>query len=215
MTTAGAQRCPAYAVQAHLRPVGLRGISEDQIGRHWEIYRAHVDEVNGLVEDLARTAPGARTWPGLKCRLAAELNAVVLHELYFGSLARAGRFRPHDGIVRGLARSWHGFDGWERDFVLTAQTPGPGWAILYHDPVSDRLFNSWVDGNGRGYLAGCLPLLVLDAFEHAWLSDHGVWGRGAYAQAFLANVNWQVVEGRYWHSKAMQAVSGRPAARPA
>lgn len=38
------------------------------------------------------------------------------------------------------------------------------------------------------------PLLCLSVQEHAWLLDHGIWGKEAYIKHFWSFVNWARVE---------------------
>jgi Fe-Mn family superoxide dismutase len=73
---------------------------------------------------------------------------------------------------------------------------GIGWVVLTRDPVAGRLFNVWVDEHATGLLAGAVPLLVMDVFEHAYLHDYGL-NRTAYVQAFMKAINWPVVEQRF------------------
>ncbi|MDP7470620.1 MAG: Fe-Mn family superoxide dismutase, partial [Dehalococcoidia bacterium] len=46
-----------------------------------------------------------------------------------------------------------------------------------------------------GHPAGGQPLLVMDVFEHAFVTDYGL-KRADYIQAFFGNINWGVVEDR-------------------
>jgi Fe-Mn family superoxide dismutase len=46
-----------------------------------------------------------------------------------------------------------------------------------------------------GHPAGCNPLLILDVFEHAFMTDYGL-KRADYIEAFFKNVKWEVVEKR-------------------
>ena len=45
------------------------------------------------------------------------------------------------------------------------------------------------------HLAGCAPLLIMDVFEHAFITDYGL-KRADYIEAFFANLNWQAAESR-------------------
>jgi Fe-Mn family superoxide dismutase len=45
-------------------------------------------------------------------------------------------------------------------------------------------------------VAGFQPVLVMDVWEHAFLLDYSPSQRGEYINAFFANVNWRVVDGR-------------------
>ena len=47
-----------------------------------------------------------------------------------------------------------------------------------------------------GNVAGFNPVLVMDVWEHAFLLDYKPAERPKYIEAFFANVDWNVVEGR-------------------
>ena len=61
---------------------------------------------------------------------------------------------------------------------------GIGWAILAYDKESDKLFNIWINEHDVGHLAGAIPLLVMDVFEHAFMLDYGL-NRADYIDAFI------------------------------
>ncbi|OIP28202.1 MAG: hypothetical protein AUK00_00225 [Dehalococcoidia bacterium CG2_30_46_9] len=61
---------------------------------------------------------------------------------------------------------------------------GIGWAILYRDNITGNLVNQWINEHETGHLAGCISLLVLDVFEHAFMIDYGL-KRGDYIGAFF------------------------------
>jgi len=72
---------------------------------------------------------------------------------------------------------------------------GIGWTILYQDTVGGKLFNQWINEHDAGHPAGCQPVLILDVFEHAFLTDYGL-KRADYIEAFLKNINWPAAESR-------------------
>jgi Fe-Mn family superoxide dismutase len=44
---------------------------------------------------------------------------------------------------------------------------------------------------------GVHPVLVVDAWEHAYVKDFGATGRGKYVDAVKGLINWTVVEKRF------------------
>ena len=197
-----------YKVQQHLKPKTLNGISADQITQHWKLYEGYVKNVNRLFEEVAKTEPGAPSWAELKRRLGFEIDGVVLHEYYFGNLARGSGLGAGGDLAADLGATWGSVDAWREDFAKTGGMRGVGWAILYRDPANGLLFNWWVSSHEQGHPAAFHPILVLDVFEHAYMVDFGAGGRSKYVTAFLENVSWEVVEQRHQESKA-----GRFAAR--
>ena len=192
----------SYSVQDRIKPRALRGISDDQIRQHWALYEGYVKNVNGLLEDLERAEIGSRSWAELKRRAGFEFNGMALHEYYFGNLAAGSQLSAQSALASDLMGSWGTVEVWRQDFAKTGAMRGVGWAILYRDPMSDRLFNWWIGDHELNHPAGCHPILVLDVFEHAWMVDYGASGRDEYIRAFLDNVCWEVVEQRYKDSRA-------------
>jgi Fe-Mn family superoxide dismutase len=73
---------------------------------------------------------------------------------------------------------------------------GIGWVILFFDPTATRLFNVWIGEHDIGHLVGCIPLLVMDVFEHAYVTDYGI-KRVDYINAFMPAVDWSIVLSRF------------------
>jgi Fe-Mn family superoxide dismutase len=86
-------------------------------------------------------------------------------------------------------------EAWEADFRGTGAMRGIGWAILDQDSQTGKLMNQWINEHDVGHPAGCLPILVLDVFEHAFMIDYGL-RRADYIASFFKNVNWKAAEGR-------------------
>jgi superoxide dismutase, Fe-Mn family len=186
-----------FTVHEALKPHGLKGISEDQIDQHWDLYKGYVKNTNELMAELGQVERGTRHWSEVKRRAAFELDGVVLHERYFENLKAGTHLRPQGQLARSLAASWKSVDDWRADFTATGQMRGVGWAILYFDATTSQLFNWWVGDHEHGHPAGWTPILVMDVWEHAYMVDHGASGRKEYVEAFMENVNWDIVERRF------------------
>jgi Fe-Mn family superoxide dismutase len=97
--------------------------------------------------------------------------------------------------MKKIVENFGSYDKWAADFKATGAMRGIGWAVLFEDPQTGRLFNVWINEHDVGHLAGGQPLLIMDVFEHAYLPDYGL-KRGEYIQAFFDNIDWKAVEGR-------------------
>lgn len=173
-----------YSVKENLKPSGLVGISDRQINDHWKLYEGYVKQVNNLPKDSRH-------------RYGFEYNGVVLHEYYFENLTPNGTpFSAKSELKELIEKTWGSFNEWKDDFIKTGKTRGIGWAILYFDPVTKKLTNNFVREHGNGHIAGFKPLLVMDVWEHAYMVDHKAGGRADYIDAFMKNINWEVVEKR-------------------
>ncbi|MDT5294744.1 MAG: superoxide dismutase, Fe-Mn family, partial [Acidobacteriota bacterium] len=84
---------------------------------------------------------------------------------------------------------------------------GVGWAICNQDPVHQTLSNHWVSLHEVGNVAGFVPVLVMDVWEHAYLLDYKPADRPKYIEAFFSNIDWDACERRLQHD-----TQARPAA---
>jgi Fe-Mn family superoxide dismutase len=138
-------------------------------------------------------------WGALKRRLAWEFDGMKLHELYFENLGSQAALDRSSAFFQAIVREFGSYDQWKKDFVATGLMRGIGWAILYRDAQSGRLFNVWINEHDLGHLAGGDPLLVMDVFEHAYITQYGL-DRAKYITAFFDNINWSEVIKRYTES---------------
>ncbi|MGH8250857.1 MAG: Fe-Mn family superoxide dismutase [Steroidobacteraceae bacterium] len=97
---------------------------------------------------------------------------MILHELFFEALNPApaapvanGKFAKAVGQCFGSMKSWKDYP---RDL---AETRGVGRVVCACDRESNRLINVWIDLHHLGLPARARPVLVLDLWEHAWLTD--------------------------------------------
>ena len=118
-----------------------------------------------------------------------------MHEYYFENLEGKASIDKSDILSKKLADAYDSYDAWEQDFRATGAMHGIGWAILYQDDVTGWLFNQWINEHEIGHRDGCKPILVMDVFEHAFLTDYGL-KRVDYIAAFFKNINWDAVETR-------------------
>ena len=74
--------------------------------------------------------------------------------------------------------------------------PGVGWAITYQNPDNGWLSNHWVTLHEEGNPAGFKPVLVMDAWEHAFVPDYKANERAKYVDAYFVNIDWAAAESR-------------------
>ena len=82
-----------------------------------------------------------------------------------------------------------------KGFQAVGAMRGIDWAVLYQDNVSGRVLNFWINEYDGGHPAGCMPILVMDVFEHAFMLDYGL-KPADYIEAFFKNIDWKAVETR-------------------
>jgi len=187
----------AYTAKDFSNLIGMEGFSETLLRNHFTLYQGYVNNTNKLNELLNSKAKDATNpeYAELKRRFGFEFNGMRLHEYYFENLGGKAPLDKSGTLSKQLAEAFGSYEAWEQDFKATGAMRGIGWAILYQDNVTGRLFNQWINEHEVGHLAGCRPILVMDVFEHAFITDYGL-KRADYIEAFFKNINWDAVESR-------------------
>jgi Fe-Mn family superoxide dismutase len=187
----------AYQAKDYSNLIGMEGFSETLLKNHFTLYQGYVNNTNKLHDLLSSKAKDATNpeYAELKRRFGFEFNGMRLHEYYFENLGGKAPLDKSGALAKKLADAFGSYDAWEQDFRATGAMRGIGWVVLYQDNATGRLFNQWINEHEVGHLAGCRPILVMDAFEHAFMTDYGL-KRADYIESFLKNINWQVVEAR-------------------
>ncbi|MDP6101454.1 MAG: Fe-Mn family superoxide dismutase [Dehalococcoidia bacterium] len=188
----------AYAAKDYSSLVGMQGFSDASLQNHFTLYQGYVANINRVLDTLVGLLKdrkmAATEYAELKRRMGWEFNGMRLHEFYFDNLGGKGG-GPSGKLAQGMAADFGSTEGWEADFRACGAMRGIGWVVLYQDAVTGRLINMWINEHDAGHPAGGQPLLVMDVFEHAFVTDYGL-KRADYIQAFFGNINWGVVEDR-------------------
>jgi superoxide dismutase, Fe-Mn family len=182
------------------RPWTLNGMSPRLIESHYEHnYGAALNRLNAVTSELRgldlKTTP-AQVFSRLKREQTSLLNSTLLHELYFASLGGDGR-TPAELIGAAIARDFGSVDRWREEFIALAEALGgdAGWVLLTYLPRDGQLINVSLADHAES-MAGGIPLLALDMYEHAYQIEYGA-NATAYVAAFMRNIHWGAVEARY------------------
>lgn len=189
-----------YALKPlHCRPWLLQGLSPKLIESHYENnYGAALRRLNAIASQLEGAdfakLPGFAL-NGLKREELVAHNSVILHELYFASLGGDGR--DPGSFAEVLARDFGSADRWKAEFAAMGRAlgGGSGWVLLAYVPREGRLVNQYASDHSQS-LAGGIPVLALDMYEHAYHIDFGA-NVAAYVDTFLRNIDWKGVAARY------------------
>ncbi len=186
-----------YSAKDYGNLIGMEGFSETILKNHFTLYQGYVTNTNKLHDLLSSQAKDATNpeYAELKRRFGFEFNGMRLHEYYFENLGGKAPLDKSSELYKQLTESCGSYETWEQDFKATGAMRGIGWAILYQDNVTGQLFNQWINEHEIGHLAGCQPILVMDVFEHAFITDYGL-KRADYIASFFKNINWDTVEAR-------------------
>jgi len=178
----------------------LAGISKETIDGHLGLYQGYVKHVNLIREKIAAYSAdpdnNGYAISEMQRRLGFEFGGMRNHEYYFSQLEGGASVLPEGNLKEKIEFQWGSFDAWLERFKQIAMTRGVGWAMLYHDPHTDQLVQTWVDEQHLGQLADLDIVLALDMWEHSYMMDYPSNEKNLYVDAFFTNLNWEVVASR-------------------
>ena len=173
-------------------PAKVKSLSEKLLVSHYENnYSGAVKRLNAITAQLAAldvaSAP-VFVVNGLKREELIAANSMIIHELYFDSLAGEGD--PTGALAEAINRDFGSLTRWKAEFSATGKAlgGGSGWVLLSYSPRDKRLINSWAADHTMT-LAGGRPILALDMYEHAYQMDYGA-RAAAYVEAFMQGIRW-------------------------
>lgn len=188
------------------------GLSKDLLTLHLSLYNGYVKNTNALIEkiDQLERAGQSRSleYGALKRRFGFEYDGMVLHELYFGNLGFSQKLSAKDPLYHQIAKDFGSYGAFMKEFVDTGMIRGIGWVILYRDPKDGHLFTVWINEHQTNHLVHGTPILVMDVWEHAYLTEYGL-DREAYIRAFFNNVDWSVCAARFAKSGGLHFLANR------
>jgi superoxide dismutase, Fe-Mn family len=188
-----------YTAKDYAKVLGTPGLSDTLLKNHFTLYQGYVTNTNKVLDILGLMAKdgkaGTPEFAELKRRLGWEFNGMRLHELYFENLGGKAPLDAASKLGRRIAEQYGDVESWEKEFRATGAMRGIGWVVLYEDPTNGRLINFWINEHDVSHPAGCVPLLVMDVFEHAFMIDYGL-KRADYIEAFFKAIDWAAVGAR-------------------
>ena len=188
------------------KPHRLNGLSDRLLTSHYENnYGGALRRLNAI-----QTRLQTLDWPaapvfeinGMKREELIAAGSVILHEIYFDALGGEGGDPPSSlGLAEALEHDFGSVRAWHSEFtsMAKAQAGGSGWALLSWSPRLGRLVNQWAADHAHG-LAGAVPILALDMYEHSYHMDFGT-RAAAYVDAVMSNLQWERIAARYRHAR--------------
>lgn len=178
--------------------LGMKGFSDTMLTNHFTLYAGYVKNVNTVMELLKTTKVSSPEYNELKRRFGWEWDGMRMHELYFGNMTKdaAKKTTTKDSAFEiAFTKSFETYEKWAEDFKGSAMIRGIGWVVLAQDLATGMLFNVWVGEHDEGQLVGTKPLLMMDCWEHAYMTDYGI-KRADYVSIFMESIDWSEVERR-------------------
>ena len=177
--------------------IGLSGFSETMLKNHVALYEGYVKNVNSLNDLLSNLKAGSLECNEIRRRFGWEWNGMKMHELYFSNLTKNSQELNQDGILyNDIVASFCSYEKWLEDFKFVGLTRGIGWAVLIKEKINNSLMNIWIGEHDIGQLVDQEILLVMDVWEHSYVTDYGI-KRADYIESFIKAINWDVVLERY------------------
>lgn len=178
----------------------VAGLDDPLLQMHFKLYQGYVKNTNDVLQRLQEMAKSGQNktpeFGALKRILGWEFDGMLLHELYFENLGGASQLDQNSPLAAKIKEDFGSYDQWKEDFIATGKIRGIGWVVAYIDPKGGRLLNEWINEHDLGHLAGGTPILVMDVFEHAYITQFGL-DRPKYIEVFFNNINWNTVSKRY------------------
>jgi superoxide dismutase, Fe-Mn family len=133
----------------------------------------------------------------LERALAFNLSGHVLHSAFWQNMSPKAGGRPQNELASAIAEDFGSFEILQKQMNAVAATiMGSGWAALVWEPLGKKLLVSQIYDHQSNLAQAGTPLLVLDAWEHAFYLQY----ENRKAEFFDAvwNVwNWEDVAERF------------------
>ena len=189
---------------------------------HDKHHRTYVETANKCIDQLLsmRRKGDFDVIAALEQKLAFNVSGHVLHSLFWQNMTPGGGGEPQGALAQAIARDFGSFDAFKQQLIHTAATiMGSGWAALVWDPVIRRLGTTQIHDHQSEVTQASLPLLVLDAWEHAYYLQYQT-DKQRYFEAIWNVWNWSDVARRFESAQSVDlrldhAAAEQPAASPA
>jgi Fe-Mn family superoxide dismutase len=175
-------------------------IDEQTMRLHHDIH--HNGYVNGLNAALDKLAEARRSGKydsvqAVERDLAFHGSGHLLHVIFWNNMKPKGGGMPGGSLEEAITRDFGSVSAFKDHFSAAARTvEGSGWGMLVYEPFAQKLLVTQAEKHQNLYVAGVMPLLVIDVWEHAYYLKYQN-RRPAYVEAWWNVVNWDDVQRRY------------------
>lgn len=174
--------------------------SKQTLDLHYHIlYKGYVDNTN-KVQNQLKEARESNDFSNIKClekNLSFFGSGVILHELFFKNMGPAIPTSPSVSLMEQIQKDFGNYDQFKMQFTEAAKNvEASGWCLLVWEPRFEKLEILQCEKHQDLTLWGCIPLFVLDMWEHSYYLQYQT-KRPEYIQAFWNIVNWNEVNKRF------------------
>jgi Fe-Mn family superoxide dismutase len=192
----------AYVVQAKKFDVKTESLSEKSKSAHQELMEGYVKALNEVsakldTADRENSNPNNSDFRSLKIDEAHNINASFLHGMFFDNIGSLSSRVTVDSIAyMKLARDFGDFNKWQKDFIACGMAARNGWVVTCYNTFLKRYINVVVDLHCLNIPFGCIPVIVVDCWEHTYYRDY-LKDRKSYIFAMMKELNWDKIEERF------------------
>ena len=166
---------------------------------HDKHHAAYVKGANDALAKLdeARDKEDFTRLGALEKSLAFNLSGHVLHSLFWQNLTPKGGGEPEGELAQAIANDFGSFAKMKRQLTEAASTiMGSGWGGLVWEPLAGKLLTTQIYDHQSNLAQGGVPILVLDAWEHAYYLQYQNKKTDFFA-AIWSVWNWEDVAERF------------------
>lgn len=181
---------------------------------HEDLYQNYIKKLNKVSAELdaydrVNEEENRQDFLSLKKKELYYRNAVYLHELYFSNISDLESQLYRDSLTyMKISRDFGTFDDWQYDFLATAKSVNSGWAICAYDTFLRRYHNFAVSSHNIDIPVGCIPIIVMDVWEHAYFRDY-LTEKESYLSNMMQELNWDVIDQRVERAEMVNKVLER------
>ena len=136
---------------------------------------------------------------GLERALAFNLSGHSRHSILWTNLSPAGGGKPDGDLSEAIDDNFGSFDEFRAHMThATVAVQGSGWGVLTWEPLGGRLIIEQVYDHQANIAQGAEPLLVIDAWEHAYYLQYRN-DRASYVDTIWNVIDWSDVADRFAH----------------
>ncbi len=166
---------------------------------HDKHHAAYVKGANTALEQLAeaRTKNDFGKIALLQRALAFHVSGHVMHSLFWQNMKPKAGGQPSGDLGAAVTRDFGNFDAFRAQLNQAAATiMGSGWGALCWDPVGKRLFTTQIYDHQSNTAMGSVPLMVIDAWEHAWYLQYQT-DKVKFFESLWNLWNWDDISARF------------------
>lgn len=167
---------------------------------HYDIlYSSYVDNTNKIEKKL-NIARKENNFENIKClekNLSFFGSGVILHELFFQNMGLPMPTTPSIKLMNQINIDFGSYENLKKQFTESSKVvEASGWNLLVWVQRFNKLEILQCEKHQNLTLWGCIPLLVLDMWEHSYYLQYKT-KRIDYINAFWNIVNWNEVNKRW------------------